>query len=184
MSARLLVLGMLLQSPLHGYEIRKMVEQNGMDAWSGVLPGSIYHALHQMEREGLVALEGTEQAGNRMRAIYAISDQGRDEFANLLRKAWRDLPNALPANLYMGLAFLEKLPRVEVMEALAQQMAALDAERTRWIESKPLKGPLPPHLELTYDNGVEHIEADLRFTKRLRQWLAAQGQEQAERPQD
>ncbi len=172
MSARLLVLGMLLQSPLHGYEIRKMVEQNGMDAWSGVLPGSIYHALHQMEREGLVALEGTEQAGNRMRAIYAISDQGRDEFANLLRKAWRDLPNALPANLYMGLAFLEKLPRVEVMEALAQQMAALDAERMRWIESKPLKGPLPPHLELIYTNGIEHLEADLRLVRQLHALLA------------
>lgn len=167
MSARLLVLGILLHGPLHGYEIRKTIEQNGMDAWSGVLPGSIYHALHRMESEGFVVLEGTEQTGNRMRAIYAISAKGREEFANLLRQAWSEPVSALPTNLYLGLAFLEKLAPAEVLEALARQIAGLEAERERWVQSRPLKGPLPPHLELTFDNGIEHIEADLRLAQRL-----------------
>jgi DNA-binding PadR family transcriptional regulator len=171
MSARLLVLGILQQGPLHGYEIRKVIEQNGMDAWSGVLPGSIYHALHQMEREGLVVLEGTEQTGNRMRAVYAISDKGRAEFGALLRKTWSEPASALPTGLYLGLAFLEKLPQAEVIAALDRQIEALDAMRRHWVESRPLKGPMPPHLELTYDNGIEHIEADLRLARRLRQML-------------
>ena len=177
MSARLLVLGILQQGPLHGYEIRKVIEQNGMDAWSGVLPGSIYHALHQMEREGLVVLEGTEQTGNRMRAVYAISDKGRAEFGSLLRKAWSEPAAALPTTLYLGLAFLEKLPPSVVLEALDRQIEGLEGVRRRWIESRPLKGPLPPHLELTYDNGIEHIEADLKLARKLRALLADQAAE-------
>lgn len=171
MSARLLVLGILLQGSLHGYEIRKVIEQNGMDAWSGVLPGSIYHALHQMEREGLVVLEGTEQTGNRMRAVYAISDKGREEFGTLLRAAWSEPANALPTELYLALAFLDELPQTAVVEALDRQIEGLEAVRRRWVEGRPLKGPLPPHLELTYDNGIEHIEADLKLARRLRALL-------------
>jgi len=51
---RLFVLGLLYARPRHGYEIRKWLETRRTDLWTGVLPGSIYHALKQMTKEGLV----------------------------------------------------------------------------------------------------------------------------------
>ena len=172
MSARLLVLGLLNYAPMHGYELRKVIEQNGMDAWSGVLPGSIYHALHQMTKEGLVQLRNTEQSGNRMRAIYAVTQSGQVELVRLLRETWQSPARSLPVELYTALALLDDLPRGEITAALDVQIESLERERKRWVESRPLKDPLAPHIEATYDNGIEHIDVDLRLLHRLRNILA------------
>ncbi|WP_249529548.1 PadR family transcriptional regulator [Paenibacillus brevis] len=42
---RLLVLGMLDMKPMSGYDIQQMLQTTDAERWSGVLIGSIYHAL-------------------------------------------------------------------------------------------------------------------------------------------
>jgi hypothetical protein len=70
--------------------------------------------------------------------------------------------------LYTALAFLDQMPQTEIAAAIDAQIQSLETERRRWAESRPLKGPFPPHLEATYDNGIEHIDVDLRMLHRLR----------------
>lgn len=87
MSTRLMVLGLLHAAPMHGYDIRKRLDIIHAEAWADVLPGSIYHALKQMEKEGLLAVEATERSGNRLRAVYALTDAGRRAYRDELRRA-------------------------------------------------------------------------------------------------
>jgi DNA-binding PadR family transcriptional regulator len=70
---RLFVLGILNQKTMHGYELYQQLERSRIDLWSDVLPGSIYHAFRQMDKEGLVRIRGTEQTGIKTRAIYEIT---------------------------------------------------------------------------------------------------------------
>ena len=54
---RLMVLGLLKSKPMSGYEIQQILTKSQSDSWAGILPGSIYHALKKMEKEGLVEIK-------------------------------------------------------------------------------------------------------------------------------
>jgi DNA-binding PadR family transcriptional regulator len=90
---RLLVLGTLAaQGPAHGHQIKRTIETINVEAWSEIRVGSLYHALHQLEAEGLVEAMRTEQPGRMpARTVYAITEAGRQELARLRDQGLRDV---------------------------------------------------------------------------------------------
>jgi DNA-binding PadR family transcriptional regulator len=185
MVVRLFVLGLLYARPRHGYEIRKWLETRRTDLWTGVLPGSIYHALKQMTREGFVRLRSTERSGQRVRAIYAITPRGRREFKLLLREAWRTPPKSIPTGINSALTFINDLPRREVMEAVTETIATLEQVLKTWTSGDWHRPPAPSRkwskaeytvmtemIRAAFINGREHINADLKFLRRIRAVLA------------
>ena len=88
------MLGLLHESPLHGYELRKRL--NLLLGWTRLLSyGSLYPALKRMLREGVIT-EVTNPASisMRQRITYQITAKGRDAFANEVTddgpSAWED----------------------------------------------------------------------------------------------
>jgi len=177
-STRLMVLGLLRAAPMHGYDIRKRLDTIHAEAWADVLPGSIYHALKQMEKEGLLAVEATERSGNRLRAVYALTDAGRRAYLDELRHAWSTPPRAFPTGLYAAIAFLDDLPRLEALALIDALIPALEREIAYWAEGEDAKGQaeaLSEHARAVFANGRERMEADLRLLHRLRVALAPPG---------
>lgn len=88
----LLVLGVLCQSPLHGYGIVRKIEEASRGAFS---PGEglVYPLLHEMERIGLVQARW-EQADGRCRKVYSVTDMGSKRFKEELR-TWESETNAV-----------------------------------------------------------------------------------------
>lgn len=92
----LAVLGLLHESPMHGYELRKRL--NVMLGWGRVLSyGSLYPALKKLLRQGLIAEAGTLVGGSvsrRPRIVYEITAAGRAHFTSLMSEvgpvAWED----------------------------------------------------------------------------------------------
>jgi DNA-binding PadR family transcriptional regulator len=90
----LAVLGLLHDSPLHGYELRKRL--NLMLGWGRLLSyGSLYPALKKMLRGDLI--EETVPSGpqtRRQRIVYKVTDLGTEEFSRLMSEvgpaAWED----------------------------------------------------------------------------------------------
>ena len=110
MLTRLFVLGLLMQRPMAGYAIQVILQLSQTQQWARVLPGSVYHALKKLADEGFVVLQATEQAGNRSKAIYAITPEGKEEFRKLLKEAWSTPVLHFPAEIYAALSFLDDLP--------------------------------------------------------------------------
>ncbi|MBY6276716.1 MAG: PadR family transcriptional regulator [Symbiobacterium thermophilum] len=168
---RLVILGLLNQRPMSGYEIQQLLQVSRIDQWSDILPGSIYHALKKMAAEGLVALAGTEQTGMRTKAIFEITDAGRAEYRRVLREAWSQVPRSLPGDFYLLLSFAHDMPRADLLAALRELIARLEERLAQWEEGRAAKaaavGDLPPPIRAAFDNGREHMEADLRFLRRL-----------------
>lgn len=72
----LLLLQALSAGPLHGYAIAREIERATDDAL-GVEEGSLYPALHKLERRGLVTARWTRgETGRRVR-VYALTSDGR-----------------------------------------------------------------------------------------------------------
>jgi len=92
----LAVLGLLHESPLHGYELRKRL--NVVLGWSRLLSyGSLYPALKKLLRAGYIAEDvsaAPPSASRRQRITYALTPAGQDRFATLMAECgpapWED----------------------------------------------------------------------------------------------
>ena len=72
----LLILKLLALEPLHGWAIGQRLQQLSSDVLR-VSEGSLYQALHKLEREGWVTAEWRPTENNRRAKFYALTRPGR-----------------------------------------------------------------------------------------------------------
>ena len=176
MLTRVFVLGLLSFQPMSGYAIQHYLGLNRAEQWAAILPGSIHYALKKLEASGLVTLQATEQTGYRTKAIYAITAAGMQEFHRLLEQLWSTPEQHTPVGLYTALTFLNALPREVVLAALDTHIGALQRELETWNRGEATQTvEIPPEMQdfvrLSFANGREHMEVDLRFLRALRERL-------------
>ena len=92
--------GMLLASleagPRHGYAIMEMLRA-GSGGQVDLPTGTVYPALHRLERAGLIQAAWSE-AGGRRRRVYQLTPAGRRAL-HAERDTWRDFSAAVTALL-------------------------------------------------------------------------------------
>jgi transcriptional regulator len=100
-SASLLVLALLDEEPLHGYEIGKRIEarSNGRITFNAA---SLYPLLYRLEDRGWISGHW-QKSGERRRRFYRITAEGRRTLSGE-RGLWRSFVSALDsvANLKKG----------------------------------------------------------------------------------
>ncbi len=72
------VLAILDEGPLHGYQIAKEMKRRSDDALQ-LGQGVLYPILHRLEDRGLIVGEWEQSVGTPSRKHYAITDTGRTE---------------------------------------------------------------------------------------------------------
>ena len=169
MSTRLVILGLLRERPLYGYEIKHIIEEH-MGDWTNIAFGSIYFALRKLGEEGFVEKVGTEQEGGRpSRTVYQVTDAGREEFIRLLREVWRDVERHY-FTFDIGLAFVEALPVEEVKRYLRERVAQLEGafQHVTAHRAEVLTDDYVPRLVAAiFDHSLAHFEAELAWTRDL-----------------
>jgi DNA-binding PadR family transcriptional regulator len=118
-------LAMLLERPMHPYEMFQLMEQRRDDRLVKVRPGTLYHAISRLERDGLVEIVGTDRDGRRPeRTTYGVTDAGRsqltDDLVDLLRAPADEYPRFPHA-----LSQAHHLPAEQVERLLAERSAVL-----------------------------------------------------------
>ncbi|MFJ9559395.1 PadR family transcriptional regulator [Streptomyces fuscichromogenes] len=141
---RLLVLGAVRRhGRAHGYQVRNDLEYWGAHEWSNAKPGSIYHALKQMEKQGLLHAHeiAPSTAGGPPRTEYEMTAKGTEEYFRLLRgalTAYDQKPDVLAA----ALGFIVDLERAEALELLRDRVRAIQDWRKAVTEYyTPEEGP-------------------------------------------
>ena len=128
---RLLVLGAVRQhGRAHGYQVRNDLEFWGAHEWSTAKPGSIYHALKQMAKQGLLLAHETapSTAGGPPRTEYELTEAGEETYLELLRASLRAHDQRIDV-LTSAVGFIVDLPREEAIALLRERVAALEAWR-------------------------------------------------------
>ena len=72
----MMILKALTWGPRHGYQIARWIE-SGTDEALSIEEGSLYPALHRMERRGWVASEWGRSENNRRAKFYRLTERGR-----------------------------------------------------------------------------------------------------------
>ncbi|WP_086826687.1 PadR family transcriptional regulator [Streptomyces sp. NRRL B-24572] len=133
---RLLVLGAVKQhGRAHGYQVRGDLEYWGAHEWSHAKPGSIYHALKQMAKQGLLHAHeiAPSAVGGPPRVEYELTEAGTEEYFALLREALTTYDQKTDV-LSAAIGFMVDLPRAEVTELLRRRVRALDEWRAEVTE--------------------------------------------------
>ena len=169
MSTRLVILGLLRERPLYGYELKQIIEEH-MGDWTNIAFGSIYFALGKLAEEGFIEQVAIEQEGRRpSRSVYQITEAGQAEFLRLLREVWSEVERHYYA-IDIGLMFTEALPREEVKGFLRERIAQLESIVRHVAEhrAEQMAQPEVPALAAAvFDHGLAHFRAELDWTRDL-----------------
>jgi DNA-binding PadR family transcriptional regulator len=173
---RLYLLKLLEESPRHGYDVIRLLEDRFMGLYAPS-PGTIYPRLQRLEAEGLVT---QSQEGGRK--VYQITDAGREELASR-REELAELEADISGSVH-GLARevrdevrgsvrdLKQELRQAAREMRREQRHENRSRRDRhdnhhrdwWDESEGLDGRLREVLDRTYRamRRAQLTEAQLR----------------------
>lgn len=89
----LLVLKVLAAGPHHGYSIVREIQRRSAEALV-VEEGSLYPALHRMERRGWIDAEWGASDSNRRAKFYSLTRRGKTELGTLT-DSWRRMSSAI-----------------------------------------------------------------------------------------
>ena len=89
----MLILKVVALGPVHGYGISQRIRQIS-DAVLQVQQGSLYPALHRLEKRGWLAADWGESDNGRQAKFYRLSAKGRKQLATE-EQTWNRLSNAV-----------------------------------------------------------------------------------------
>ncbi|MET7582248.1 PadR family transcriptional regulator [Streptomyces microflavus] len=168
---RLLVLGAVrMHGRAHGYQVRNDLEYWGAHEWSNAKPGSIYHALKQMAKQGLLLAHETapSAAGGPPRTEYEVTEEGLVEYRTLLRDAIRSYDQNLDV-LSAAIGFIVDLPREEAVALLKERVEGMKEWRDSVTEYyTPEEGPESlGHIGEIMNLWVHSADAGAEWTRGL-----------------
>ena len=92
----LLLLAILSEGPAHGYAVIETLRQRSSGTFD--LPeGTIYPALHRLEKQSLLSSDWTEESGRRKR-IYRLTPKGRQALTKR-QQEWQSFSKAVNATI-------------------------------------------------------------------------------------
>jgi len=89
----LLILRTLALEPLHGWAVSERIQQISSDVLR-VQQGSLYPALHRLERRGWIKARWGTSDNNRRAKYYELTRSGRQQL-EIERSAWEKLTAAV-----------------------------------------------------------------------------------------
>jgi DNA-binding PadR family transcriptional regulator len=171
------ILGLLQQSPMHGYELRKELAA----VLGGLRPisyGSLYPALKRLQAAGLIASEDpTPRAllpadapaltGRRGKVVYAITAAGKERFAELVSQTG---PEAYDDESRFGvhLAFFRHTAADVRLRILEGRRRTVERQRDRLTDSlRRTQQKLDRYTLELQRHGLDSVDREVRWLTEL-----------------
>jgi DNA-binding PadR family transcriptional regulator len=118
---QLLILGLLKESPKHGYEIKKEI----FALFGGIETQSIYYPLKIMEKHGLVMKKAAKEGRRPQRFVYHLTAKGERKFQELLTSSFLNFKRP-QFSLDLSLYFLDYMEPEVAKRRLRARMQLLE----------------------------------------------------------
>lgn len=164
----LAVLGLLHDSPMHGYELRKQL--TALLGWGRSLSyGSLYPCLKTMVARGLITEsdpDPTVGRSRRAKIVYELTADGKDHFAELIADAgpaaWEDEPFGVHFAFF---ARTDAATRMRILEGRRSRLEErLDTFRGSLHKTRERLDAYTLELQR---HGLESVEREVRWLDEL-----------------
>lgn len=180
MSYSLVILGLLMEKPRHAYEIKQMIQLQGMDQYIRLSGGGLHYHLGKLLQPGYIELEETNREGNYPeRQVYRITHLGRDYFLEQLRETLVDVEARRQYDpLDAALVFAGSLPLPEVIAYIEYQayLYRTIATRLRLIRNftQSLEKNQVSYVEWVIDHSIHRKESEIAWLEKVASQLKFQ----------
>ncbi|HVV17838.1 MAG TPA: PadR family transcriptional regulator [Pseudonocardiaceae bacterium] len=158
----LAVLSVLVQRPMHPYEMASVLRERGKDQDMKIKWGSLYTVVANLEKHGLVtATENVREGGRPERTVYAITDAGRAELEDWVRELLA-APEPEQPKFQAALSVMAVLAPDDAALLLRQRLDALTGQITAGREQLAAVAREIPRLflvEAEYALAIQEAEA-------------------------
>lgn len=158
----LILLGLLKESPKHGYEIKKEIREI-LQLFAGVEMKSIYYPLSVLERKGLVQKKAKRYGMRPQCFVYCLTPKGELRFLELLEKSFLNFKRP-QFSLDLSLYFLPFAKPVVAKRRLRARMGVLDRlikSMRSMINATQNKSSLS--LRRILEHNLQMVEAESKF---------------------
>ena len=122
MSIKHVILGLLADTPMHGYDL-KLVYENALAPLGKLNVGQVYTTLDRLEQAGLVRPEKVIQGPRPDKIVYQLTPEGSAELNN-----WLSQPTKIDLDLrnetFLKLMIAQRSPSVDALAVLKQERSA------------------------------------------------------------
>jgi DNA-binding PadR family transcriptional regulator len=175
----LVLLSLLAERPMHGYQANAELERREIRDWAGISRPQVYYSLEKLARAGMIrSLETKEPASGPERSSFETAAKGKAALANALeREDWtaqRDRPAFLT---WVALSWQAR-PGV-FQEQIRRRQKFLEIEVAR--EKETLRSILEevghPYHEAVWMVSlmIEQFKTELRWLKRVAREMKKRG---------
>ncbi|WP_299959261.1 PadR family transcriptional regulator [uncultured Modestobacter sp.] len=171
------ILGLLQQSPMHGYELRKELAAV-LGGLRSISYGSLYPALKRLQAAGLIASEdpvprallpadAPALTGRRGKVVYAITAEGKERFADLVSQTG---PEAYDDESRFGvhLAFFRHTAADVRLRILEGRRRTVERQRDRLMDSlRRTQEKLDRYTLELQRHGLDSVDREVRWLTEL-----------------
>ena len=164
----LVVLGLLNQMPMHGYQLYHEIEKRNMETWAQVNLASIYNTLERLRKDKMVEAKKEKPGKMPEREVFHITAKGKNKLASLVEEAITD--SRMPENNFcVGVAFLFGLSKKKALECLKKRRRHLK-EVVKHLEDlkKELNHCLSLNWKFLINYGIDHLQMDIKKIEDLK----------------
>lgn len=162
----LLLLGLLKESPKHGYEIKRKIKEI-LSLFAGVDLKSIYYPLKVLEKRGLVTKHISKAGRRPPRLVYALTLKGESHFKGLLTQSLLNFkrPQFI---LDLSLYFLRYIkPQIAKRRLRARMLILKKLSKELREMAGSLKKKRPLFLVHILEHDLQMVQAECRFLAAL-----------------
>lgn len=124
MSHRYLILGLLAESPMTGYDIKKQVK-SALSAVTNASYGTLYPTLHKLLLEGAIEVQEIPQASRPAKKVYHLTGKGRELLVDWLRQP--PAADQVKREFLLKLYLAKDLPPDDLRNLLLSRRGAAEA---------------------------------------------------------
>jgi len=168
----LVLLSLLSERPLHGYQANALLEFRKVRDWAGVSRPQVYYSIDKLARLGLIqSATAEEDAGGPERRVFETTPRGRDALADALeREDWTEQIDRPPFLTWLALSwqcrpgvFAKQLQRRQ--EFLERTLAA--RQEVLLAVRKEVGHPFHEAIWMLRLS-IDQLRTELRWMKKLR----------------
>jgi len=165
----LLFLGLLMEGPKHGYEIKRQIEEE-LVPFLGLKIKSIYYPLRKMEKLGLVSKDAGREGNFPEKFTYSITEKGRKIFDHLLTENFLSIERPY-FNIDLSLYFLPYVDKHIAHRRLRARVIFLK-RIMRDLENLKNNFKKGKHLTIILEHDIDLVGAEIKSIERLLEVLA------------
>ncbi|OQY26042.1 MAG: hypothetical protein B6I34_00760 [Anaerolineaceae bacterium 4572_32.1] len=159
----LLLLGFLMDKPMHGYEINQTIKSEGIDQWFNVSTAAIYYSLSKLRKQGLVAETRYQGSGAPTKSVYRLTDAGREAFFQAMDETLGSQKRTY-FDYDLGVFLLNKVPRDRALALMEKRLEFLQdcatSAQSALLEAQQ-RGDPPLYLAILEHTALcARVEAD------------------------